>query len=87
MLYLTTEGALSAELVPADLLGRWWGLLGLTRGVVGIFAPVIAGQLWILIGPSSIFIFIIGTQLALIPLLMTMPETLILHQSKVPTNP
>ncbi len=81
MLYLTTEGALSAELVPVDLLGRWWGLLALTRGMIGIFAPIIAGQLWILIGPSSIFIFIIGTQLALIPLLMTMPETLLLHQS------
>ena len=73
---LTNEETISVELVPVNLLGRWSGLLSLTRGMIGILAPVVAGQLWEIVGPSSLFIFLIVVELALIPLLMGMPETL-----------
>ena len=73
---LTTEETISVELVPVNLLGRWSGLLSLTRGVIGVIAPVVAGQLWGITGPSSLFIFLIMVELALLPLLAGMPETL-----------
>ena len=77
LLNLTTEGTISVELVPVSLLGRWMGILTLTRGVVGIIAPIVAGVLWSLIGASSLFILIVCVELMLIPLLAMMPETLI----------
>jgi MFS family permease len=77
MLNLTTEGAISVELMPKSLLGRWWGILNLTYGLTGIVAPSFAGLLWCAVSPSSIFIFLVGAELALIPVLVTMPETLI----------
>ena len=77
MLNLTTEGAISVELVPKSLLGRWMGILYLTYGLIGIIAPSIAGLLWSAVSPSSVFIFLVGAELALIPVLITMPETLI----------
>jgi MFS family permease len=77
MLNLTTEGAISVELMPKSLLGRWWGILNLTYGLTGFVAPSFAGLLWSAVSPSSIFIFLVGAELALIPVLVTMPETLI----------
>jgi MFS family permease len=79
ILNLTTEGAIAVELVPVNLLGKWMGMLYFIYGCIGIIAPVIAGYLWSLISPAAIFFFLIGTELMLIPLLMTMPETLVLR--------
>jgi len=53
------------------------GILYLTYGLIGIIAPSIAGLLWSAISPPSVFIFLVGAELALIPVLITMPETLI----------
>ena len=77
LLNLTTEGAISVELVPSDLLGRWMGIVCLTYGLIGIIAPFVAGLLWSLLSPSSVFIFLVAIELTLIPVLITMPETLI----------
>jgi len=34
MLGMVTQGAMTAELVPPSLLGRWYGILGVFRGIV-----------------------------------------------------
>jgi len=76
MLSAVTQGAMTAELVPTPLLGRWHGLLGVVRGVVTVLAPVIGGSLWGSINPESVFFFLIATQLLKFLILMTVPETL-----------
>jgi MFS family permease len=76
MLSAVTQGAMTAELVPTPLLGRWHGLLGLVRGVITVLAPVIGGALWGSISPESVFFFLIATQLLKFLILMTVPETL-----------
>jgi MFS family permease len=76
MLSAVTQGAMTAELVPTSLLGRWYGLLGLFRGSVTVLAPVIGGVIWGCIGPEYVFFFLIATQLFKLLILMTMPETL-----------
>jgi Na+/melibiose symporter-like transporter len=76
MLSAVTQGAMTAELVPTPLLGRWHGLLGLVRGVITVLAPVMGGALWGSISPESVFFFLIATQLLKFLILMTVPETL-----------
>lgn len=70
------RGAMTVELVPIHLLGRWWGILGLFRGVTGVVAPIFAGVIWSTIDPSYVLFFMILTQILSIPLLSKMPETL-----------
>ena len=76
MLGAVTQGAMTAELVPTQLLGRWYGLLGLFRGFVGVAAPAIAGLIWDSVGPANIFVFLIVAELVKILLLAGVPETL-----------
>lgn len=76
MLVWTTQTAMTTELVPTPLLGRWWGTLGLFDGLVSVFAPIVGGTIWSSIGPAYVFFFLIFTQILTIPLLLTVPETL-----------
>jgi len=76
MLGAVTQGAMSAELLPNSLLGRWYGLLGLFRGLVGVVAPAIGGLVWASIEPAHVFIFLIVTELAKTLILTGIPETL-----------
>ncbi len=76
MLGAVTEGAMTAELVPVSLLGRWYGLLGLLRGVVSMLAPLTAGIIWSIVNPESVFLFLIATQLLKLIIPLSMPETL-----------
>ncbi len=76
MLSAVTQGAMTAELVPTPLLGRWHGLLGLVRGVVTVLAPMVGGILWGSLSPESVFFFLIATQLLKFLILITVPETL-----------
>jgi MFS family permease len=76
MLGAVTQGAMSAELVPTYLLGRWYGLLGVFRGLVGVAAPAIGGLIWDSIGPAHVFVFLIVTELVKMLLLTGVPETL-----------
>jgi MFS family permease len=76
MLGMVTQGAMTAELVPPSLLGRWYGILGVFRGIVGIVSPLIAGLIWSNVGPAFVFLFIIITEVSKIALLITIPETL-----------
>lgn len=76
MLSAVTQGAMTAELVPTHLLGRWYGILGLMRGLVGVLAPAIGGIIWSSISPASVFFFLILTQFVKMFILTTIPETL-----------
>jgi MFS-type transporter involved in bile tolerance (Atg22 family) len=76
MLSYVTEGAMTAELVPVGLLGRWYGVLGLFRGMISVLAPVTAGIVWSIANPESVFIFLVVTQLLKMVILLRMPETL-----------
>ena len=79
MLSAVTQGAMAAELVPTHLLGRWYGLLGLFRGLVSVLAPTIGGVIWSSIGPAYVFFFLISTQFLKMLILTTIPETLQRH--------
>jgi MFS family permease len=77
LLSTVTQGAITAELLPVSLLGRWYGILNLFRGLASIVAPIIGGSIWITIGPNYIFLFIIFTELSKLTVLwLTVPETL-----------
>lgn len=77
LLSAVTQGAITAELVPVPLLGRWHGILNLFRGLSSIIAPIIGGFIWSTIGPNYIFLFIIFVEiLKMIILWLTVPETL-----------
>lgn len=81
MLIAVTQGAMTAELVPIQLLGRWYGLLGLFRGVISVITPIIGGTLWVLLTPESVFLFVIVTQILRIIILLPVPETLAKRES------
>jgi MFS family permease len=70
-----TRGAMTAELVPTDLLGRTFGMLFLFRGLIMIVAPVIGGILWSAAGPESVFYSIVVAQVLSMLALFTIPET------------
>ncbi len=76
MVTAVTQGAMTAELVPTDLLGRWYGILGFFRGLVMMLTPIVSGIVWSAIGPEYVFLFMILTELSKMIILVTMPETL-----------
>ncbi len=80
-LIAVTQGAMTAELVPPQHLGRWLGLLGLFRGLISVITPALGGFLWVTLNPESIFILLILTQFVKILVLMPIPETLRKHDS------
>jgi len=69
-----TGGAISVELVPRDLLGSWFGLNGLFRGLVSMASPVLGGLIWNSLGPQYVFYFLAGTQILKLGILATVPE-------------
>jgi MFS family permease len=74
MLAGVTQGAIEAELVPQEILGSWYGVLGLFRGIVNIASPVICGFIWDAVGPAYVFYFLIATQVAGLAMLLSMPS-------------
>jgi MFS family permease len=77
LLSAVTQGAITAELMPVALLGRWYGVLNLFRGLASVAAPIIGGLVWSTIGPAYVFLLIIFIETAkIIMLLFTIPETL-----------
>ena len=77
LLSAVTQGAITAELVPPSLLGRWYGVMNLLRGLASIAAPIIGGFIWTTIGPNYVFFFMILIETSkLIILWLAIPETL-----------
>jgi MFS family permease len=80
MLSAVTQGAITPELVPSSLLGRWYGILNLFRGLSSIAAPIIGGFIWSTVGPSHIFLLIVFIEFSKMMILwLTVPETLPIH--------
>ncbi|MBI4186895.1 MAG: MFS transporter [Chloroflexi bacterium] len=74
---LSTAGAMTAELVPADQMGRWQGVQFLFIGLVTAIGAFLAGVIWDSIGPAYLFLSVIALDVLIrIPLLLGMPETL-----------
>ncbi|MCW4041080.1 MAG: hypothetical protein NWE83_10065 [Candidatus Bathyarchaeota archaeon] len=76
MLIAVTQVAMTAELVPSHLLGRWLGLLGLFRGLISVITPGIGSLLWVTLNTEFLFILILLTQVMKIVGLQAIPETL-----------
>lgn len=77
LLSAVTQGAITAELVPVSLLGRWYGILNLLRGLASVTAPLIGGFIWTAIGPNYVFFFMILTETSkMLILRLAIPETL-----------
>jgi MFS family permease len=76
MLVFITENAIAAELMPLQLLGSWYGLLGLFRGLASVAGPLLGGFIWSSLNPSALFYLLIVVWAVKIMLLTTMPETL-----------
>ena len=75
-----TQGAVTAELVPSTMLGRWYGLMNLFRGLASMAAPILGGVIWWMIGPAYVFLSVFCMEIAkLIILWLAIPETL--HKS------
>jgi MFS family permease len=69
-----TQGAISVELMPKDILGSWFGLNGLFRGLVSMSSPILGGILWNSLGPEYVFYFLAATQVLKLGILATVPE-------------
>jgi len=70
-------GAMVFELVPADQMGRWMGIVRFFRMLFAAGAVYLAGVIWDNIGPQYLFLSVIAFDLLIrIPLLIGMPETL-----------
>jgi len=70
-------GAMTFELVPADQMGRWMGIVRFFRMLFAAGAVYLAGVIWDNIGPQYVFLSVIAFDLLIrIPLLIGMPETL-----------
>ncbi|RLI00028.1 hypothetical protein DRO28_00600 [Candidatus Bathyarchaeota archaeon] len=76
MLAGVTQGAMSAELVPTHLLGRWYGLLGVFGSVISVAAPLLGGVIWSVLSPTHVLTFIILAQALKLLVLWSIPETL-----------
>jgi MFS family permease len=75
MLALVTQGAITVEIVPKELLGSWFGMLGFFRGIVNVLSPALGGFLWKYQGPEYVIFFLILTQLIKLPILASMPSS------------
>lgn len=77
------ERAMSRELVPADQMGRWLGVLDFCKMLFSAGSVYLAGVIWDRFGPHYIFLVIIATDILIrIPLLLGMPETLRLQSTQ-----
>jgi len=77
MIGMVVAGAMTFELVPAEQMGRWTGIVRFFRMLLAAGATFVAGVIWDKIGPQYLFLTVIGLDLFIrIPLLIGMPETL-----------
>ena len=79
----TVAGAMTFELVPAEQMGRWLGIIRFVRLLLAAGSAYAAGVIWDNLGPQYVFLTVIGLDLFIrIPLLIGMPETLDLQIEK-----
>lgn len=73
--------SMSRELVPPEQMGRWTGILGLSRMGLAAIMTYACGLIWDHVGPQYVFWLIIVFYLIRLPLLIGMPETLVLKKN------
>jgi len=73
MLAGVTESSITVELVPRELLGSWFGILGFFMGLTSFVGPIMGGYLWV-VDPTLILILIAVTQIVKLGILVTMPS-------------
>jgi MFS family permease len=73
MLSAVTESSMTVELVPRELLGSWFGILGFFGGLISFVAPIIGGFIWG-VEPILVLYFLAVTQVAKLAILATMPS-------------
>jgi MFS family permease len=71
------NSAIERELVSADQMGRWIGIIRVFRMTLSALMALLAGIIWDKIGPQYVFLTFIGLDLLIkMPLLISVPETL-----------
>ncbi len=75
MLIGQTQTAMGVDLVPTKYMGSWFGLLGFFRGLVSIVSPIVCGYVWVAVSPSSVFWLLMGTQVAAMAIMFTVPTS------------
>lgn len=53
-----SQTAISADLVPKQYLGSWYGIIGFFRGIVNIVSPLMCGYVWEAYSPRMMFILL-----------------------------
>jgi len=77
MVGMVLTGAMTAEMVPREHMGRWMGMIGLFNGLVAASSALLAGCIWDNVDPVYVFMVAVGLDMVIrIPLLAGMPETL-----------
>ncbi|MBI4334116.1 MAG: MFS transporter [Chloroflexi bacterium] len=70
-------GAMERELVPAEQMGRWLGVVRFFRMILAAGLAFAAGLIWDRIGPQYVFLTFVAIDVFLrMPLLIGMPETM-----------
>lgn len=75
-LIAVTQGAITVEIISRELLGSWFGVLSLVRGLVGVVAPLMRGYLWEAVAPSAVFHIILAAQVGKVLILLSMPSSM-----------
>ena len=74
---MALASSMAAEIVSAEQMGRWIGMVNLFRASLAIPAPFVGGLIWEHVGPQYIFFLAIAVDVLMrIPLLASVPETL-----------
>jgi MFS family permease len=74
---IALASSMTAEIVPAEQMGRWIGVVSLFRGLLSIPAPLIGGLIWEHVGPQYVFFAAIAIDAFVrLPLLGSIRETL-----------
>jgi MFS family permease len=72
-----TTTAMSREMVPPEQMGRWSGIIQFFRMGLAAIMTYACGLIWDHVGPQYVFWFILIFYVIRLPLLISMPETLI----------
>jgi MFS family permease len=74
---MALASSMTAEIVPAEQMGRWVGIVSLFRGLLSIPAPLMGGLIWEHVGPQYVFFAAIAVDAFVrLPLLGSIRETL-----------
>ena len=69
-----SQTAISADLVPHEYLGSWFGIIGFFRGIMNIISPLICGYVWEVYSPQSMFILLAAVQALHVLVVITIPK-------------